>query len=215
MEQNFSEIQYGDTKKSKFKKYYEANKKLIFALVFFLIFIIGFFTFSIEKKKREKILLSENYIQSQIYLDDGKRNSARKILKEIIFENDDIYSILSLFSILDESLVTDPEELIKLFDHILKNNKFDEEFKNLLIYKKALIQSNFSQEAELLELLKPLINQNTVWKPHALLLAGDYFSSKKENSKAKEFYLQVLSISDLQQELYQQAGHKASLITND
>ena len=116
---------------------------------------------------------------------------------------------------MDESLVTDPEELIKLFDHILKNNKFDEEFKNLLIYKKALIQSNFSQEAELLELLKPLINQNTVWKPHALLLAGDYFSSKKENSKAKEFYLQVLSISDLQQELYQQAGHKASLITND
>jgi len=215
MEQNFSEIQYGDVKKSKFKRYYESNKKLIFSLVFFLIFIIGFFTFSIEKNTREKILLSENYIQSQIYLEKGEKNKARKILKEIILENDDTYSILSLFSILDESLITDPEELIKLFDHILKNNKFDEEFKNLLIYKKALIQSNFSQEAELLELLKPLISQNTLWKPHALLLAGDYFLSKKENSKAKEFYLQVLSISDLQQELYQQASLKASLITND
>ena len=32
----------------------------------------------------------------------------------------------------------------------------------------------------LLETVKPLINSETVWKPHALLLLGDYFASKHE-----------------------------------
>lgn len=215
MEENFSEIQYDVTKKSKFKKFYESNKILIFSSVFILIAIIGFLTFSLEKKKKDKILLSENYIQSQIYLEEGKKNEAKQILKKIIFEDDDTYSILGLFSILDNNLITEPEELIKLFNHVLENNKFENEFRNLLIYKKALIQSNFAKEAELLEVLKPLINQETLWKPHALLLIGDYFSSKKEYSKAREFYSQILSIRGLHQDLYNQARLKISLIAND
>ena len=68
---------------------------------------------------------------------------------------------------------------------------------------------------ELLEVIKPLINQETLWKPHALLLIGDYFVSKKEYTKAKEFYLQILSLKDLHRELYNETRSKLALIAND
>ena len=63
--------------------------------------------------------------------------------------------------------------------------------RNLLIYKKLLFNSNLANESELLEEVKPLLNSETLWKPHALLLLGDYFASKGEYLKAKEFYTQI------------------------
>ena len=106
------------------------------------------------------------------------------------------------------------KELLDLFDHVLKNNKFEKEVKNLIIFKKALFQSSFVYEAELLETLKPLMNSESLWKPHALLLLGDYFFSKNEYLKAKEFYKQIISMNNLQKDLYDQAIFQLSQITN-
>ena len=77
-------------------------------------------------------------------------------------------------------------ELANLFDHLLKNNKFSEHEKNLLIFKKVLIDSNFENESNLLETIRPLLNSENLWKPHALLFLGDYFLSKGEEIKAIE-----------------------------
>ena len=84
-----------------------------------------------------------------------------------------------------------------------------------MIYKKALFYSNFVNESELLNGIKPLLNTENLWKPHALLLLGDYFVSKKEYLKAKEFYTQVLYIKNLQKDLYDQARSQLVFITND
>ena len=102
-----------------------------------------------------------------------------------------------------------------MFDHLLENNKFENEVRNLLIYKKSLFNSNFTNESELLEEVKPLLNSETLWRPHALLLLGDYFVSRGEYLKAKEFYTQILSINNLQKDLYDQAISQLTLITND
>ena len=75
MEKNLSEIQYDVTKKTKLRKFYETNKKLIFFLAIVLIisiFSIGFF---IDSKKNKKIQLSEDYIQSKIYLENEDKNA--------------------------------------------------------------------------------------------------------------------------------------------
>ena len=106
-------------------------------------------------------------------------------------------------------------ELLKFFDHLLQNNKFENEFKNLIIFKKALFQSSFANEIELLNTIKPLINNETVWKPHAFLLLGNYFVSKKQYLKAKEFYTKILSLKDLHRELYMQASSLIALIPNE
>ena len=205
MNENLFETQYDVTKKSKLKKFYEVNKILIFSVILIIIIAIASVSFYSETKEKKKILLSDNYLAAKVYLENGDRNKVKNILKTIIFANDSTYSTLSLFLILNENLIVDQGELSNLFDHVLENNKFEKEVKNLIIFKKALFQSNFVSELELLDAVKPLINTETVWKPHALLLLGDYFASKKEYLKAKEFYVQILSLKNLHKELYNHA----------
>jgi len=215
MNENLFETQYDVTKKSKLKKFYEVNKILIFSVILILIIAIASVSFYSETKEKKKILLSDNYLAAKVYLENGDRNKVKNILKTIIFANDSTYSTLSLFLILNENLIVDQGELSNLFDHVLENNKFEKEDKNLIIFKKALFQSNFVSELELLDTVKPLISTETVWKPHALLLLGDYFASKKEYLKAKEFYVQILSLKNLHKELYNHARSQLIFITND
>ena len=215
MKENLFEAQYDVTKKSKLKKFYNSNKTLIFSFLLIIIVLLVSFNFYLIKKEKNRILLSENYVQAKIYLLNGNKSEAVNILKNVIFANDPTYSTLSLFLIINENLITDYKELSVLFDHLLSNNKFEREIKNLLIYKKALLNSNFEIESKLLEEIKPLLNTETLWKPHALLLLGDYFLSKQEYLKAKEFYTQILSINNLQKDLYNQARSQLSFITHD
>jgi len=215
MNENLFEAKYDITKKSKLKRFYESNKILIFSSIFILVIFLGSFNFYLTNKEKKMILLSENYVQARIYLENGDKHKAISILKKVIFANDSTYSTLCFFLILNQNLVTDYKELSILFDHLLDNNKFEKEIKNLLIYKKALFSSDFISESELLEDIKPLLNTETMWKPHALLLVGDYFLSKKEYLKAKEFYTQVFLINNLQKDFYDQARSKLVFITND
>ena len=215
MNENLLESQGDVIKKSKLRKFYETNKILIFSTTLILIIAIASVSFYLEAQEKKKKILSDNYIEAKVYLENGDNNRAKNILKTVIFADDATYSVLSLFLILNSDLILEQNELSNLFDHVLENNKFEKEVKNLIIFKKALFQSNFVSELELLEALKPLINVETLWKPHALLLLGDYFVSKKEYLKAKEFYVQVLSLKNLHKELYEQARSQLVLITKD
>ena len=158
MNENLFETQYDVTKKSKFRRLYDANKLLIFSTLFVLIIAsisLSFYTVSREKKQ---ILLADNYMVAIFYLQNNERDKGRKILKEIILANNKTYSTLSLFLILDENLVDDQREISNLFDHLLANNKFEQEVKNLIIFKKTLFLSNFANELEMVENAKQLIN---------------------------------------------------------
>ena len=215
MAENFFEAQYDVTKKSKIKKFYESNKILIFSSILILIISFGSLSFYLERKESKKILLSENYVQAKFYLENGNKSEALNTLKKVIFANDSTYSTLSFFLILNQNLISDYKEISILYDHLLENNKFEKELRNLLIYKKALFISNSIIESELLETIKPLLNTDTLWKPHALLLLGDYFMSKGENIKAIEFYQQILSINNLHKDLYNQAKSQLVIITHE
>ena len=215
MPEDFFEVQYDVTKKSKIKKFYESNKILIFSSILILIISFGSLSFYLESKESKKILLSENYVQAKFYLENGNKSEALNTLKKVIFANDSTYSTLSFFLILNQNLISDYKEISILYDHLLENNKFEKELRNLLIYKKALFISNSIIESELLETIKPLLNTDTLWKPHALLLLGDYFMSKGENIKAIEFYQQILSINNLHKDLYNQAKSQLVIITHE
>ena len=215
MNENLFETRYDVSKKSRFRKLYDANKLLIFSTLFVLIIASISFSFYTASREKKQILLADNYMVAVFYLQNNERDKGRKILKEIILANNRTYSTLSLFLILDEDLVDDQGEISNLFDHLLANNKFEQEVKNLIIFKKTLFLSNFANELEMVENAKQLINTNTLWKPHALLLLGDYFSSKQQYLKAKEFYVQILSLQNLNMELYEQARSQLLLITND
>ena len=215
MAENFFEAQYDVTKKSKIKKFYESNKILIFSSILILIISFGSLSFYLESKESKKILLSENYVQAKFYLENGNKSEALNTLKKVIFANDSTYSTLSFFLILNQNLIRDYKEISALYDHLLENNNFEKELRNLLIYKKSLFSSNSVSETELLETIKPLLNTDTLWKPHALLLLGDYFMSKGENIKAREFYQQILSMNNLHKDLYDQAKSQLVIINHE
>ena len=215
MKDNLYQANYDITKKSKLKIFYENNKSLIFLTITIFVILFASLSFNYASKEKKKILLAENYIQAKVYLENGNSTEATNVLKNLILLNDTTYSTLALFLLLNQNLITDNTEVSSLFDHLLQNNKFEKELKNLLIYKKVLFESNFINEQELLKSINPLLNENDLWKPHALLLLGDYFSSKNENLKAAEFYSQILLIKNLQIDFYNQAQTKLSFIKND
>ena len=215
MDENLLQTQYDVTKKSRLKKFYESNKIIIFSIILIIVITIVGLGFYLQIKEKEKIILSENYIKAKVYLENGNKSKAVDTLKTIIFKNNSTYSALSFFLILNENLITDTKELSNLFNHIIENNKFEKEIKNLMIFKKALFESNYVTETELLESVKPLINTETLWKPHALILLGDYFASRKEYLKAKEFYIQILSLEDINRELHDYARSQLIFIANE
>jgi len=214
MTENVFETQYDVTKKSKIRRFYESNKILIFSTLFIFIILIIVTSIYFTNKEKKIILLSEDYVKAKIYLQEGNKSKAKEILKRIAFSNDPTYSTLSLFLLLDQSLLNDNKELISMFDHLLKNNKYEKEMKNLLIYKKVLLSSNFLGESEILKEIKPILNSESVWKPHALLFLGNYFFEKKEYLKAKEFYEKILMIKNLPQNFYNEATSQLILISN-
>ena len=108
---------------------------------------------------------------------------------------------MSLYFIIDNQLISDELIINNLFDIIIEDVYLKKEIKNLIIYKKALYNADNSTEYEILETLKPIINTNSVWKSHALYLIGEYFYSKNEKQKAKEFFIQIISLKNANQEI--------------
>ena len=56
-------------------------------------------------------------------------------------------------------------------------------------------------ESDLLNILKPLINSESIWKSHALYLMAEYFYSKNEKQKSKEFFNQIISLENANKEI--------------
>ena len=215
MDQEITNNQNNLSFKEKAIRYYNNNKILIlsfFSIIFIIIISVSFY---ISNKEKKKLYFSDKYVEAKIYLDNNENKKATEILRNIILEDENTYAALSFFLILEENLINDEKELLRLFNLMLKDKKFEDEIKNLIIFKKAIYESNFVSQSELLETLKPLINSGTIWKPHALLLLGDYFGYKKENLKAQQFYLQILSTKNLQKEFYDMANLRLSLISDE
>ena len=195
------------TLKENVLNFYKKNKFLIVSAIFVFLFIIfsGIYYFYSKEKKRS--FLADLYIQAEIDLNNNNKKIAKENLIKIIESNDATYSALSLFLLVNANLIKDDAKLVELYEQLLSNNKFDKEIRNLIIYKKALIQSDIVSEEELLNALESIVNSDSLWKSHALLLLGDYFFSKNEFSKAKESYLKVLSLTD-QNNLHGQAQYR-------
>ena len=119
----------------------------------------------------------------------------------MIYEKDSTYSPLALYFLIDNDLIEKNSEINSLFDVLIEKTSLETEIKNLIIYKKALYNADLSSENDLLEILNPIINSESLWKSHALYLVAEYFYSKNENEKAKEFFSQILTLNNANKEI--------------
>ena len=98
-------------------------------------------------------------------------------------------------------MISSKEEVNLYFDIIINELKLNKTIKDLNIYKKALYNSDFSSEEEILNIINPLIKENNIWRSHSLYLIGEYYYSKNQKQKAKEFFEKIISINNTNPEI--------------
>ena len=190
-----------NTRNEKIKNFFIINKKkiIIFGSLFILMAI--FYFLFLEIKERNKIKLAEKYNKIKIEHTANNKEDTKNKLIEVIYENDSTYSPLALYFMIDNEILTENNEINKLFDQVINKTKLDKEIKNLIIYKKALFNSDFTSENELLNILNPIINSESIWKSHALYLLAEYYYSKNEKEKSKDFFNQIILLENANQDI--------------
>ena len=185
-----------NTRNEKIKNFFIQNqKKFIILIVLLVISLIAFFSFK-EYSKREKVNISNLYYSTIIEFNENSSKQSADILESIVNKKDPTYSPLSLYFIIDNNLIKDQEKVNELFDEVINKTPLKNEIKNLIIYKKALYNSDSIKENQLLEILNPIINSNSVWKSHSLYLLAEYFYSKNEKKKSKEFFEKLINLEN-------------------
>ncbi len=181
-----------NTRNEKIKNFFIYNKKKLITIIsIILIITIGYLSFdSIRNKNKIKLANKFNITKINFKVEDKKKTI--KDLTDIVKEHDVTYSPLALYFLIDNNLIESQYEINALFDELINETNLEDEIKNLNVYKKALFNSNFVEENELLQILNPIINNDSIWKSHALYLVAEYFYQKNEIQKAKEFFNQIL-----------------------
>ncbi|MFL2901761.1 MAG: hypothetical protein ACJZ36_02220 [Candidatus Pelagibacter sp.] len=190
-----------NTRNEKIKKFFINYKKLLISiLVLVITLLISYFIFE-EFNEKKKLKISDQY--NQIVTEHSKDNKqiTSNALVELVNKKDPTYSPLSLYFIIDNQLITEKSKVNKLFDVVIEDVSLQKEIKNLIIYKKALYNADDIGENELLKILNPIINSESVWKSHALYLIAEYFFHKGEKQKSIEFFNQIISLENANQEL--------------
>ena len=186
------EIINQNTRIEKIKNIFSKNyKKLIASLVLILLVLFSYFGYQ-EYKKRLRLEIADIY--NQIALKEitiENTNDIEQLIK-IIKEKDPIYSVLSLYFIIENNLVNDQKEINNFFDLVINSQK-EKEIKNLIIYKKAMYNADIISENELLDILNPILKSESVWKSHALLLMADYFEHNNNLIKSKDFLEEIVN----------------------
>ena len=184
------EIINQNTRIEKAKMFFKNNfKKLIVSLTIILILLFSYFVYQ-EYKKKLRSDIAETY--NQITFKDITIESTNEIeqLIEIIKAKDQIYSALSLYYIIEKDLINDQKKINNFFDLVI-NSQEEKEIRNLIIYKKGMYNADIASENELLDILNPILKSDSVWKSHASLLMADYFESKNNLIKSKDFLKEI------------------------
>ena len=194
-----------NTRNEKIKNFFIQNKKkIITSFGVIIIILISYFAFG-EYRDSKKIKISDSFNSITMNYSESNKQKTAKDLIQIINEKNPTYSPLSLYFIIDNELIKEKNTINELFDVIIYETSLDKEIKNLNIYKKALYNANDSNENDLLNILNPLIKSESIWKSHALYLMAEFFYSKNEIQKSKEFFNQILNLEIANQEIQLEA----------
>ena len=198
---NENHIAPGDQENLNLKNIFLNNKKYFISfIIIFLLLLFGYFFYS-DNKRDIKAKNSELYNLALIEYNKDNPNKSVDTMKNVIMFKDPTYSPLALYFLLDNNLLNNKKEINNYFDILINDTPLDREVKNLIIYKKALFNSNSASEEELLSIFKPLINTDNIWKSHSLYVLAEFFFSKNEKQKSKEFFEKIIEMKNSNQQI--------------
>ena len=194
-----------ETRNEKIKNFFIKNKKkIIISISVIILAIFGYFIYE-DFNKKSKIKLANRYNIVKMNFISGNKSMVANELVSIVHEKDKTYSPLALYFLIDNNIISDNNKINELFDTVINETSLEKEIKNLLIYKKALFNSDFESENNLLTILKPIINSNSIWKSHALYLMAEYFYFKNEKQKSKDFFDQIITLENVNSKIKREA----------
>ena len=194
-----------ETRNEKIKNFFIKNKKkIIISISVIILAIFGYFIYE-DFNKKSKIKLANRYNIAKVDFISGNKAMVANELVSIIHVKDRTYSPLALYFLIDNNIIDDRNKINELFDIVINETILEKEIKNLLIYKKALFNSDFESENNLLTILKPIINSNSIWKSHALYLMAEYFYFKNEKQKSKDFFDQIIALENVNSKIKREA----------
>ena len=185
-----------NTRKEKIKNFFITHKKkLIISFSVLILILFSYFIYDDLQKKNKEELASRYNLSTTSFISGNKINIKEELIL-IVKEKDQTYSPLALYFLIDNNIVNKKILINELFDILIDETGLEKEIRNLIIYKKGLFNPDFSTENELIKILNPIINSESVWKSHALNLLAEYFYFKDEKQKAKEFFEQILILEN-------------------
>lgn len=185
-----------ETSEKNILSFIRGNSKSLLGLMFSLILIFAISVWFINNSNNKKIKISENYIKAQILLNNGNKLEAKEILEKIVVKKNSVYSSLSLFLIIEKKLIEDKNKILLYFDNIIDSGYFKNDDLNLIKLKKAIYISDIEAEQDIINLLNPIINSESVWKTHAIKFLGDFYYSLNQLKKAKQYYSLLADIDN-------------------
>ena len=139
-----------NTRNERIKNFFSKNKKIILISISIIVLIfIGYFSLE-EIDKRKNLKLSNQYNSIVLNFDKKNKDIIVKQLILIINQKNSTYSPLALYFIIDNKLVSEKDNINQLFNTLIEKTKLEKEIKNLIIYKKALYNSESSEENDLI-----------------------------------------------------------------
>ena len=198
-----------NAKKEKIKNFFVKNSKyLIFSISAIIILILAYFVYlEINSRNQSKLAEEYNYIVNNFNNLQNSEQSTERLIR-IVEKKNSTYSPLSLYFILDKELVTEKNEINKYFDMVINIGSLEKEIKNLNIYKKAIYNSNFVDEAELVEMLRPITNSDSIWKSHSLFLLAEFFYYKENKAESKKLLNEIINYENSNSEIKLEAQKK-------
>ena len=194
-----------ETRNEKIKNFFIKNKKkIIISISVIILAIFGYFIYE-DLNKKSKIKLANRYNIAKVNFISGNKAMVVNELVSIVHAKDRTYSPLALYFLIDNNVISDKNKINELFDTVINETSLEKEIKNLLIYKKALFNSDFESENNLITILKPIINSNSIWKSHALYLMAEYFYFKNEKQKSKDFFDQIITLENVNSKIKREA----------
>ena len=190
------------------------KKKIAICLTVVVISILGYFIYQ-QYADKNKVKLADKYNSTTTDFFSGNKLNVENELVNIINTKDTTYSPLALYFLIDNNLLQDKNKINSLFDILINKTALEFEIRNLIIYKKALYNADVVNENELLDILDPLFKSESVWRSHALYLVGEYFYSKNDKLKSKEFFNEILIIKNANQDILKEAEKRLNRDLSD
>ncbi len=177
-----------DIKENKLKIFFQTNlKKGILLILTVIIIFFGYIAYNYYKDV-QNTKVSDKFNNILIKISKNKKSLVQDQLIEIVHEKNKFYSPMALNLIIEKNIEIKDEEIMNLFNVILGISDMDKSDKDLFKIKKAMfISKEIKNEDEILKLLKPIINSDSVWRIKALKFLEKYYLTNNEKKKAKEF----------------------------